>query len=346
MKRKMPPILRWTLEKLGRRLTGLFKPDITEENVTEEVKKKCDEAKIKLDLEFTKYPKHATELSKAARDNYDLIIAAGGDGTINEVINGIANSKATLVIIPFGTTNVLACELGIPNNPKEAAELITKGKKIKMDLGYAETGKESRYFSMMLGVGPFAQVIKEMTPKFKKSWGRLAYPFGIIKLLFRYRWHGINVRHKVDSTGYFVIMANIKYYAGEYEIADKANIGDGLLDLVVINRKRPWDIIVLIFSFTIGKLNKYLRREYYQIKEAYIYSHHKMYIQVDGEVLGLAPVNVRIIPKSLNVITGSQDIRTFCQASDQICPVQNSPKKKATCGASLTGFFFRNYFLS
>jgi diacylglycerol kinase (ATP) len=308
MKREMPPVLRWTLKKLERRLSGLFKPKITEDDVIEEVKKKCDKEKIKLDIEFTKYPKHATKLAEAAKDKYDLIIAAGGDGTINEVINGMANSKATLVIIPFGTTNVLALELGIPNNPKEAAELITKGKKIKMDLGYAKTAKESRYFSMMLGVGPFAQVIKDMTPKFKKRWGRFAYPFGIIKLLSRYKWNKIYVKHKIESTGYFVIMANIKYYAGEYEIADKANIRDGLLDLVIINRKNPWDIIVLIFSFTIGKLNKYLRKEYYQTKEASIYSDHKMQIQVDGEVLGIAPVNVKIVPQALNVIVGSQNV--------------------------------------
>jgi YegS/Rv2252/BmrU family lipid kinase len=308
MKRKMPPLLRWTLKKLGTRLAGLFKPGITEDDVTEEVRKKCEKEKIDLDIEFTKYPKHATELAKASGDKYDLIIAAGGDGTINEVINGMANSKATLVIIPFGSTNVLACELGIPDNLQEAAELITQGKKIKMDLGYAQTSDGSRFFSMMLGVGPFAQVVKDMTPGFKKRWRRLAYPFGMIKLLFRYQWHEIHVKHKADSKGYFVIIANIKYYAGEYEIADKANIRDGFLDLVVINRKNLWDIIVLIFSFTTGKLNKYLRKEYYQIKEADIYSHHKMYIQADGEVLGLAPVNVKIIPKALNVIAGSKKV--------------------------------------
>jgi len=143
MKRNMPPILRWTLKKLERRLSELFKPKITEDDVIEEVKNKCYEAKIKLDIEFTKYPKHATKLAESAKDKYDLIIAAGGDGTINEVINGMANSKATLVIIPFGSTNVLACELGIPDDPKEAAELITKGKKIKMDLGYAKTSNDS-----------------------------------------------------------------------------------------------------------------------------------------------------------------------------------------------------------
>lgn len=308
MKRKMPPLLKWTLEKFERRLKGLYKSKITEVEVIEEVKNLCEKMEIKLDIEFTKYPKHATKIAKDASDNYDIIIAAGGDGTVNEVINGMANSKATLLIIPFGTTNVLALELGIPNNPKEAAELITKGKKIKMDLGLAKTSEGSRYFSMMLDVGFVAQVIKDMTLKLKKRWGRFAYPFGIIKLLFKYKWHEIYVKHKVDSTGYFVIIANIKYYGGEYKIADKANIRDGFLDLVIINRKNPWNIIALIFSFVIGKLNRFLKREYYQIKEAYIYSHHKMEIQVDGEVLGIAPVTVKIIPKALNVIAGSKNI--------------------------------------
>ena len=131
MKRKMPPILRWTLKKLERRLSGLFKPKITEDDVIEEVKNKCDKAKIKLDIEFTKYPKHATKLAEAAKDKYDLIIAAGGDGTINEVINGMANSKATLVIIPFGSTNVLACELGVPDDPKKGSRINYKRQKDK-----------------------------------------------------------------------------------------------------------------------------------------------------------------------------------------------------------------------
>src|SRR5665811_1551023 len=148
---------------------------------------------------------------------------------------------------------------------------------------------------MMLDVGPFAQVIKDTTPEFKKRWGKFAYPFRLIKLLFRYKWHKIYVKHKVESTGYFVITANIKYYGGEYEIADKANIRDGLLDLVIINRKNPRNIIALIFSFTTGKLNKFLRKEYYQIKEADIYYDHEVQIQVDGEVLGIAPVRVKII---------------------------------------------------
>ncbi len=119
---------------------------------------------------------------------------AGGDGTINEVINGIANSRTTLVIIPFGTCNVLALELGIPINPIEAVQLITEGKKTKIDLGYVETKEGSRYFAIVLGVGFEALIIKDVTPKFRKRWGILAYPIIGIKHLTAYTWHKIHVK--------------------------------------------------------------------------------------------------------------------------------------------------------
>jgi len=301
-KRKMPPILKWTFKKLERRLIGISKVKITAEEIIKEVKERCKKEKIKLDIEFTKYPKHAIELAKDAKNKYDLIIVAGGDGTVNEVINGIGNSKTTLAIIPFGSTNVLALELGIPFNVKKASELITKGKKIEMDLGYAKTKQEGRYFSMMLGVGFDASLIKGISSKFKKKWGRLSYPLAGIKHLFKYRWYNIHVKHKIHSVGYFVIISNSKYYGGEYQIADKASTTDGLLDLVIINRRNWWKIIKIISSLSSGKLNKFLKGEYYQTKEAHIYSHKKMLVQVDGELIGEAPVNVTIVPKALNVM--------------------------------------------
>lgn len=301
-KRKMPPILKWTFKRLGKRLRNMSGPKTTTEEIVEEVSKKCNKEKIKLDVELTKYPKHAIELAKSAKNKYDLIIVAGGDGTVNEVINGIGNSNTTLAIIPFGSTNVLALELGIPFNVKKASELITQGKKIKMDLGYAKTSQEGRYFSMMLGVGFDASLIKGISSKFKRNWGRMAYPLAGIKNLFKYKWHNIHVKHKIHSVGYFVIISNSKSYGGEYHIADKASTTDGLLDLVIINRQNWWKIIKIISSFSSGKLNKFLKGEYYQTKEAHIYSRKKMLVQVDGELIGSAPVKVKIVPKALNVM--------------------------------------------
>ena len=301
-KRKMPPILKWTFRKLKNKLMGISKQKITAEEVEKEVKMICSKEKIKLDIEFITHPHHAMELAKSARNKYDIFIVAGGDGTVNEVIHGISNSKTTLAIIPFGSTNVLALELGIPFNVKKAAELIANGRKIKMDLGYAKTKQEGRYFSMMLSVGFDASLIKQISSKFKKQWGSLAYPIAGVKHLFKYKWGNIYVKHKSDSVGYFVIISNSKNYGGEYQIANKANVRDGLLDLVVINRKNLWEKIKILSSLLSGKLNKFQKGEYYQIKKAHIYSNHKMFVQVDGELIGTVPVNVKIAPKALNVM--------------------------------------------
>jgi diacylglycerol kinase (ATP) len=309
-KRKMPPILKWTFKKLKNKIVGIPKAKTTAEEIIEEVGKKCNKEKIKLDVEFIKHQNHATELAKDAKDKYDLIIVAGGDGTVNQVINGMINpmnskttSKSTLVIMPFGSTNVLALELGIPFGAKEASELISNGKKIQLDLGHLKTDKENRYFSMMFGVGFDASLIKRISSKFKKRWGKLAYPLAGIGNLFKYTWNSIHVKHKIKSTGYFVIISNSKNYGGEYEIANKASPTDGLLDLVIIDRENWWKIIKLLFSVSSGrKLNKFLKGEYYQVKEAQISSKSNMLIQVDGELIGSLPATVKVAPKALNIM--------------------------------------------
>jgi diacylglycerol kinase (ATP) len=298
----MPPIFKWTFKKLEKRVIDVSVPKVTAAEIIKEVRKSCIKENIKLDIEFTKHPKHAIELAKGAKNKYDMVIVAGGDGTINEVINGISNSKITLAIIPFGSTNVLALELGIPFDAKEASKLIAHGRRLKIDLGYAKTNKEARYFSMMVGVGFVPKVIEGVDLKIRKRWGNLAYLLSGIRQIITYKWHNIHVEHKSHSVGYFVIVSNSKDYAGEYQIAEKASITDGLLDLVVINRRSWWKIIKFISSVSSGKSNTFLRGEYYQIKEAHIYSRHKMLVQVDGELIGTAPVDVKVVPKTLTVM--------------------------------------------
>lgn len=302
IKRKMPPIFKWTFKKLEKVLMGVSVPKTTAAEIIKEVRKTCVKENIKLDIEYTRYPMHATELAKGAKNKYDMVIVAGGDGTINEVINGIINSKIILAIIPFGSTNVLALELGIPFDTKEASKLISHGKRLKIDLGYAKTSEEARYFSMMVEVGFVPKLIEGVNLKVRKRWGNLSYLLSGIRQIIKYRWNNIHVEHKYLSVGYLVIVSNSKDYAGEYQIAEKASATDGLLDLVVINRKGLVEILKFLSSVLIGKSNTFLRGEYYQIKEAHIYSKHKMLVQVDGELLGTAPVDVKVAPKALTVM--------------------------------------------
>jgi diacylglycerol kinase (ATP) len=299
---KISPLLKWNLKKLEKTVKEVYSPKPTAAEIIEEVRKSCNKENIKLDIEFTKHPKHAMEIAKDARKKYDMVIVAGGDGTVNEVINGIFGSKITLAVIPFGSTNVLALELGIPFNTKEASELITHGKRVKIDLGYAKTNEEARYFTMMADVGFVPKLIEGVHLEVKKRLGDFAYLLSGIKQLLTYKWHNIHVEHKSHSVGYFVIVANTKDYAGEYQIAHEASTSDGLLDLVVISRKSWWKIIKFIFLLSIGRSNSFLREEYYKIKEAHIYSKHKMLVQVDGELIGTAPVDVKVVPEALTVI--------------------------------------------
>ena len=300
--KSLPPIAKWTVKRF-RAIDGHGE---TVEEIIEVVTEKCERAEIKLDVEITKYPKHAIEIAMGVRDKYDLVIVAGGDGTINEVINevinGIANSRTMLAIIPFGTANVFARELGIPLDVKGASELITEGEKIEIDLGYAETKEESRYYSMVLEAGFSALVMKDATSDFRKKWGKLAYPILGAKHLMKYKWPKIYVKHASVSTGYFVIIANSRPIWGEYQVADAASITDGLLDLVIIDRKELWSKMDFLFSLAAGRMNKFLPKEYRQLTEARVYSRSKIMVEVDGEMIGSAPVEVKVVPKALSVI--------------------------------------------
>ena len=300
MKRKLPPLLKLTFTLFKTRLKGISTPRENVEDIIEAVTEECERANIKLDIEFTKYPKHAIKIAQDARNKYDLLIVAGGDGTVNEVINGIANSKTTLAIIPFGTSNVLALELGIPFKAKEAAELITEGKQTKIDLALVEMREGSRFYSIVLTVGFDAAVMNDATSEFRNRWGIFAEPIMGINLI-TCRWQEIRIEHTTNSMGYFVVIANSKFIGGGYQIANAASTQDGVLDLVIINRKW-WKVLALLFSASIGKRNKFHQNEYYQITDASVYAKPELLVQVDGEIIGKTPVKVKVVPKALNVI--------------------------------------------
>jgi diacylglycerol kinase (ATP) len=300
IKRRLPPMLKLTFILIKKRLQGIFTPRENVEDVIEAVTEECERANIQLDIELTKYPKHAIKIANDAKNTYDLLIVAGGDGTVNEVINGIANSKTTLVIVPFGTSNVLALELGIPFNAKEAAKLITDGKPTKIDLGLVEMREGSRFYSTALTVGFDATLMKDATSEFRDKWGIFAEPIMEINLI-TCRWQEIRIEHTTTSRGYFVMIANSKFFGGAYQIANAANTQDGVLDLIILNRKW-WEILPLLFTASIGKKNKFQQNEYYQIKDASLYSKPDLLLQVDGEIIGTTPVKVTIVPKALNVI--------------------------------------------
>src|ERR671917_1416787 len=175
---------------------------------------------LKIEVLNTERPDHATELAAIAGDR--LVIAAGGDGTVNEVVNGLSKG-ATLGVLPLGTANVLARELGLPLRPEDACERILSGTGSQMDVGVAtdQEGTERR-FACMAGIGFDANVVSEVTPRFKRYLKSLAFPLVALKVYFRDR-RGPTL-HIVDGdTTYvtqFAVVANGHYYGGEFEMAE------------------------------------------------------------------------------------------------------------------------------
>src|SRR5215217_9222366 len=155
----------------------------------------------------TERPQHATELATLAESR--LVVAAGGDGTVNEVVNGLAHD-ATLSILPLGTANVLARELGLPLKTEEACKRILSGREIRIDVGVAidHEGVERR-FTCMAGMGLDAHAVSEVSPRLKRVLRALAFPLAALKVYSEGDLPTLHIEHGDDTyLAQFAIVAN------------------------------------------------------------------------------------------------------------------------------------------
>src|SRR5690606_16677430 len=173
-------------------------------------------------------------LARAALDeDHDVIVAAGGDGTINEIVNAVAGTSAVLGLIPLGTANVLAAEIGLPEEPRQIAEIIARGRARPVYLGAVD----NRRFSMMASFGYDAQAVDRVSLPLKRRLGKLAYVASAIATWLRLR----NVRFSLEidgqrATAASVVVAKGHYYAGRYQCAPDARLDDPHLHVCLMER--------------------------------------------------------------------------------------------------------------
>jgi len=257
---------------------------------------------IEVELYPTEYAGHATIIAREAVQNgCDLIIAAGGDGTINEVINGMANSSAALGVIPMGTANVFALELNLPVEIEASCAVIAMGNTMKIDLGKAG----DRYFSCMAGTGFDAHVIQKADSKFKKFLGILSYPIVALKEFVVYPFRKITIKiddQPIPRKGYWVVISNGKYYGGKLELATWADMHDGYLDVTIFKYRGIFPALVYILGMWHNRVDKLMSVEQFQCKKVSILKSHSVAVHVDAEYLCEAPIDISVIPNGLNVI--------------------------------------------
>ncbi len=239
---------------------------------------------------------------QGVEDGFDLICAIGGDGTVNETINGLAGSGVPLVIMPTGTVNVLAMELGVPLEPPDAVRLLERGTLSWIDLGLAG----DRYFGLMAGIGVDAAVVASLSPTMKKALKEAAFAVHGLTTYLTKEEPLIRVTcPETTVDGYFAVFGNSSNYSGAFGITPLADMRDGLLDVCVLKDKS----FLSTFSYwTAALLNSHLRHpkvEYFRTERAQIStveSGKEVLVQTDGEVAGSLPLECRIVPRALRVL--------------------------------------------
>ena len=243
---------------------------------------------------------HGEVLAKEAADQgFRTIIAAGGDGTVNEVLNGLDPENCTLGVLPVGTMNVLALELGIPSRLDKALEIVRSGKRKKLDLGMAN----SRRFIQLAGVGLDAETVRRTHPDAKRAWGPWSYLLTAAQLMVAPApVLRVEIPGGGEIKGAMVLIGNGRHYGGPFQFFPKADMADGLLDICVFPKSGPLDLLWYLQAVLLGGPDSLPEVTYRQVSSLKVQADEKIALEVDGEYCGETPVEFRVIPKGLEVI--------------------------------------------
>ncbi len=268
-----------------------------------DVVEKLKNNKVDLDLYYTKKVGDAREVSKEIKENeFDVVAVMGGDGTINEVINGLFPTNIPITIIPSGVANVFANEVGILRNPLKACEAIYKGNLYEVDLGKINDS----YFLSLASIGFDSHVLKDTPSSLKRKYGKLAYIYTGLKTIFSYEPSPIYVTVKENAKKkkcYFMVVGNVSIYGTPYvKMTPKASVNDGLLDVCLFKKEN----FINYFRYFLGAIFKIHTQfpdvEYFQTDKFYVESEKPLLVEVDGDVWGELPTTFSILKQGLRVL--------------------------------------------
>lgn len=250
---------------------------------------------------FTKGPGEVLPAARqAVSQGMGAVIVAGGDGTVNETINGIVGQNIPLGILPFGGSNVLARELRIPMHPVEAARVIARRSLRKIDLGLIN----GRYFSMMASCGYDAYAVSRTSLKVKRFIHRYAYLWAGIKDFLGYRPTEIMLtldNGKVVEKGTFVVVGNTHFYGGTHQVTPYAEIDDGFLDLCIYQGKSQFGLVRFVLHVFSKQHLRLKNVKYYRVRRLEMCCSEPTLVQVDGDLLGELPATSQIVPGALEI---------------------------------------------
>ncbi|MDD5643973.1 MAG: diacylglycerol kinase family lipid kinase [bacterium] len=251
-------------------------------------------------VEYTSFRGNATNIAAEAYSRgIEKIVAVAGDGTINEIINGIVGIDIALGIIPAGTTNVFAREVHIPDNAHKACDIILKGNERRVSLGVIN----GSYFMLMASAGFDAEVVNSIDLKLKAKTGKFAYISSALKVSAQYEFPAMSIitDQKERYEGCLVVVSNVRYYAGKFVMAPYASTDDKFLDVCIFTKKGKRQLARYLWGILTKSHHKYKDVIYLKARQIRIFSERKINVQVDGDPFCELPVDISVVPKVLRV---------------------------------------------
>ena len=270
-------------------------------------------AGIEAELIETRGPGDATEMAlRAIAEGRQLVIACGGDGTLNEVVNGLAAEQngrpVPLALLPGGTANILAKELNLPWDIPSAAEKLVHGQVKDIALGLAtplEQPEKQRYFLSVAGAGPDGMIVYAIDLDLKARVGILAYWWQGAREIFRYKFPHFRVvtgDQKLDAS--LVVVGRTKHYGGPFKITTRADLYEDHFELMALTTQSGFRYLSYLPSLWMDKLRGTDGVHFWKADSIVCepLDGNPVYAQIDGEPLARLPVEFKIVPRALKLL--------------------------------------------
>lgn len=256
----------------------------------------------KLETRFSTYPGHARVLAQqAVNEGADKIIAVGGDGTLNEVVNGMAFSEVELGLIPTGTGNDFARAIGLSQDPLQAVIQVCSGSAQPIDLGAVN----DRYFINVCGLGIDARVAYLVNRSSRYVSGHLAYLLALARVFLSYRPFLVSLETDggvITKNVILVAVGNANFYGGGLKITPNARLDDGKLDICIVEDVSRWEFLREYPGIYHGKHVNHPKVSTFRAGSIKIQGDAGVYTHVDGEIYGHLPLDIDVKPQALSVI--------------------------------------------
>jgi YegS/Rv2252/BmrU family lipid kinase len=242
----------------------------------------------------------AEQLAASADPNrYDVVVVAGGDGTVNEVINGLAGARLPLAIVPLGTANVLAAEIGMATDARTVARTIALGRPRPISVGVAN----GRRFLLMAGTGFDAHVVQHVDLALKRRIGKAAYALQILRQLRRFAFPEYTVT--IDGASWkaaSVLVANAHFYGGRFVCAPAADLRTPSLEVCMFERRGRLSVIGYALAMLAGRLQKLRSYRIVSASKVHIDGGSEEPVQGDGDIIGHLDVTIEVVPEALHLV--------------------------------------------